>query len=1192
MKQVIYTRAAYLLCLGVAAEFWGVGLYGPKSAQAQINPAPQVRSQAQAQIPAQTPTPAQVQPEKVLGQETTASLPTSVAIAPLRILSPKADQLLDVPATEVTLEYAKAAQVKLQVNGQVVPNELIGKTITNPETQTVSQTWYGVPLQSGENTITAETSIDGQPHQSAVVKTVVRGAAQKLTLGAREARLPADGKAIATVLGELQDVQGNLSNQDALVTLTTTAGEWVGEDADRDQPGFQVKVTQGKYSAQLRSGLVAATANLRAVAQNLEAFSQIAFQTDLRPSIATGVIDLRLGRRGTDFYGSLRDFLPIDGNYGTQLNVKGAVFATGKIGEWLVTGAYNSDRPLNLTCDGETRLFRQTQQNCDNQYPVYGDNSQSYIVAPSTDQLYLRLERTSPVAPSAIDYAMWGDYSTEEFATRSQEFSAMTRQLHGAKVNYNFGNLQVTGLFANNIEGFQRDTIAPDGTSGNYFLSRRLLLQGSEDVYIELEELNRPGTVLERKKLSRGQDYEINYDRGSLLFRSPMLRTDVGKDGEPLVRRIVATYQYETQGSDSILYGGRARYHLSRQQNQERWIGATYLRESQGVRDFELYGVDALFSLGNKGTLIGEYAHSTNVSELLGLVQGGAYRFELQGELAKGLKGRAFYRSAEEGFANNATISFVPGQTRYGAQLQAQVNPQLALRVQYDHEDNRGVAARPLTTTFDLFSPRETALPGTKQDNSLTTIAAGLQQRFGKSDLTIDWLHRQRKDRITEANSSNSDQLRSRLNVPITDRLTFLAQNETTLSSQNDVFYPDRTLVGLNWAALPGINVQLAQQFFTKGQYSGQSITALNVAGDYKLGKETTLSGRYSLFYGDAQWNNSGAIGLKQGLRITPGLRADFAYEHVFGSFVGQSGAGNQFIQPFAPGQSAASLGVTGGDSYSVGLEYNEGEKLQANFRYEHRTSSTGSNTTLNAGAKGKISPALTALMRYQRASSANQNIVGLGTTADFKLGLAYREPGDDRFNALLKYEYRKNPSLTPDSILFGSGNGSRDHLFSVEGIYAPNWQWEFYGKYALRNSRTFLASDLVGTSTVSLGQLRATYRLDDRWDITGEARLIGQRSLNYHELGWALEAGYYLTPNLRLSAGYSFGKVSDRDFSGTRSAGGPYLGVTVKVNDLFNGFGLQKVPQHRRLKISPKINQLIASAPILSRISHALPNP
>jgi hypothetical protein len=199
----------------------------------------------------------------------------------------------------------------------------------------------------------------------------------------------------------------------------------------------------------------------------------------------------------------------------------------------------------------------------------------------------------------------------------------------------------------------------------------------------------------------------------------------------------------------------------------------------------------------------------------------------------------------------------------------------------------------------------------------------------------------------------------------------------------------------------------------------------------------------------------------------------------------------------------------------------------------------------------------LTALARYQQASSANQNL-GLGDSVNVKMGLAYRDINSDQFNALFRYEYRQNPATIPDSILLGTGTGATDHTFAVETIYAPNWQWEFYGKYAFRNSTSYLSNELVGTSSVNLSQLRATYRLGYSLDLVGESRLITQG--NYMETGFVLETGYYLTPNLRLAAGYAFGKVEDRDFSGSRAAGGAYLGLTVKLNELFEGFGLQKV--------------------------------
>ena len=1092
-----------------------------------------------------------------------SALQTPAALAPgeVRILLPTAQTLLDIPAATVVLQYAQGNQVDLQVNGVKVSDTLVGRTETDKTTGIVTQSWYGVALKEGENTLTAQTSSNGIAGSLASVKVQVRGDVKQMTVGTVEARIPADGRSTATIQGQLLDSKGNRSNRDALVTLVTSEGEFVGTDASQDQPGFQVKAIQGQFTASLRSSLNARTVNVRATTGSLEAFTQLLFETNLRPSIATGVIDIRFGKRGTNFYDSFRSFLPVDRDNRYKLDVRGAVFTTGKIGEWLFTGAYNSNRSLNQTCDGTTRLFRDTQS-CDQTYPTYGDSSQSTILAPSTDSLYLRIERTSPVLGAGIDSALWGDYNTDEFARRSQEFTAITRQLHGLKVNYNFGNLQLTGFYGNNVQGFQRDTIAPDGTSGYYFVSRRLLVEGSENVFLELEELNRPGTVIERKSLNRGPDYEIDYDRGTLLFRQPVLRTDISTDGETLVRRIIVTYQYDTPGSNNSIYAGRAVYHLSREQNRESWLGATYLKEDQGNRNFALYGVDALLSLGSTAQLITEFAHSSNLSDTLGRVSGSAYRAELEGDIGNSIHARAYVRSAETGFANNATVSFVAGQTRYGTQVAAKLSPFTALRFQYDHEDNRGVAPRPLTTLEDLLTPRLAAVSGSRVNNSLTTISAGVAQRLGASELAIDWFHRDRSDRTNSVFNTTSDQLRSRLTIPLNSRLTFLAQNETTLSAQTDAIYNDRTLLALNWQVMTGINLQLAQQFYTRGQFAGQSITSLGVAGDYKLGANTTLSGRLSMLKSADAMTMYGTAGLIHQIILAPGLKMDLAYEHVFGNFLGKTAAGSQFAQPFAAGQSGASVGLQSGDTYSVGIAYADNPNFQASARFEHRTSSEGSNTVISAAVTGKISPSLTALVRYQQASAANQKLADLGSTATLKLGLAYRDPNDDKFNALLRYEYRKNPSTIPDTILFGTGTGSVNHVLAAEAIYAPNWRWEFYGKFALRSSTSYLAEDFVNAGIVTLGQARATYRLGYKWDLVGEARWINQPGVGYSETGLVAEVGYYLTPNLRLAAGYMFGRVGDRDFEGnSRSSGGPYLGVTIKLNELFNGFGQQRLP-------------------------------
>ncbi|MEM9161481.1 MAG: TonB-dependent receptor [Cyanobacteria bacterium P01_F01_bin.4] len=1092
-------------------------------------------------------------------------LSQAVSSDQVQILNPTVGSVLDVPAATVIVQFPVGADVELRVNDRLVDSELIGRTETDPATNLITQTWYGVALQDGSNTITLVRRGDRSILQS--VEVEVRGAPVEMRLIPREDGIPADGRSTGTLQGQLLDANGNISNWEAVVTLSTSDGEFVGVDYAPDQPGFQVQAQNGRFTAELQASLEAHVVQLQAVANDLEAFNQIRFETPQRPSIATGIVDLRLGARGTDFRSSLRDFLPPDGDNGYEVDLDASLFTMGNIGEWLFTGAFNSDRPLNEDCRGETTLFRQAAGSCSPLYPVYGDDSTLDVTAPSIDNLYLRLERTSPIEGATADYAMWGDFNTEEFANSSQFFTATSRQLHGFKFNYNLGNLAVTGLYGDNVEGFQRDTLAPDGTSGLYFLSRRLVLPGSEEVYIEAEELNRPGTVVARQRLFRGTDYDIDYDRGTILFNDPVLQTSVGDFGEVLVRRIVATYQFEGENTDTNILAGRLQYNFDRTLNQATWLGASYLRENQGGRSFELFGADAQISLGESAQIVAEVAHSESDFDLSGPVSGSAYRIELDGAVDDWLTGRAYWRSTDAGFTNAATTSFVPGQTRYGAQANARLSQDTTLRAQFDHEDNFGTAPRPLTSLSDLLEPGSSPVPGSRVDNSLTTYSLGLSQRLGDSNLEFDWIHRDRSDRTNpDLFDVSSDQLRTRLTTRLSNDLTFRAQNELTLSSDSDPIYPSRTLFGLDWQVMPGITLGVNQIFYGgDGLSDADSLTTVDLTGEHSLGEDTTIRGRFTSLDG---LQLGGAVGIEHGFDLGPGLRLDLGYERTFNSLLGSTASGTQFRQPFAVGTGGSALTTTNGNTYTVGLSYTDNPDLQASARFEHRDSSRGSNTVFDATAVGRLSPAVSALFNYQLTRAANQNISGIGTTSNLKLGLAYRDPNDDRLNALLRYEHRINPGTLPTNALFGRSVDTSEHLFSAEAIYAPNWQWEFYGKYAFRNSTTRISQpgdDFVSSNNLHLAQLRATYRFDYHWDITGEARWFGGLG-DYSEVGYSLEAGYYPTPDLRLYAGYSGGGAYDDDFGVNRSASGFYLGVSAKINNLFDGFGLQNVapPQQR----------------------------
>ncbi|WP_242037999.1 hypothetical protein [Tolypothrix sp. FACHB-123] len=1056
-------------------------------------------------------------------------------------------------------------------------------------------------------------------------------------------RVQADGRSTIKLQGQITDEQGQLIPEDVLVTLTTSAGKFVGADQDKDQGGFQVRAIDGEFSATLQSDIKPQQVRIRAAVEEIktrsavgrsaprspqitpgestfpqqtdtslidkvgevpiEAFTQVEFTTYLRPSLTTGIVNLRIGPGGTNYWGSFRDFLNPDRTGGTEVDLSAAVFTTGKVGDWLFTGAFNSERPINQDCEGRNRLFGGVQF-CEQQYPVYGDSSTFTATTPSIDSFYARIER-SPFIPGADpDYFMWGDYNTEEFSRPSQLYTATARQLHGFKANYNFGPLQITGLYANNIEGFQRDTIVPNGVSGNYFLSRRLLVPGSETVYLEAEEINRPGTVIQRQQLFRGPDYEIDYDRGTLLFRRPILATELNPFGATLVRRIVVTYQNEG-GQDSKLYGGRLQYNISQDLERKSFFGASYLQEDQGSQEFRLFGADFLLSLGDAGKIVGEYARSNGNLVDGRDFNGSAYRLEAFGKIGESFLGQAYYRAVEPNFNNNSTFSFTPGQTRYGASVLAKITDTTSFTLGYDFEENYGTAATGINSTlgfFDLFDPQPQARPGEAVNNTLKTFRAGILQRIGTTDVSLEYVNRSREDRVSNRFTGDADQLVSRLKIPLTESLTFQGQNELNLGD-SDPLYPNRTTLGLDWKAYPGVTLRLAHQFYDDSSLiPGNSITTLDTILDRKLSEDTSLTGRYSVLSAFNGLQGQGAVGLNHRWAIAPGLRVNVGYEYIFKNIFNGTAAGSQFGQYYAVGQTASSLGLYSGSVYSLGFEYTDNPQFQASTRFEYRDGDESNNLVISAAAAGKLSPALTALVRYQQAGEANvflPSTVGvisegvrfqeLGDTSNLKLGLAYRDPSNDKFNALLKYEWRQNYDSIPETQLTGST--ATGQIFSAEAIYAPSWRWEFYGKYAFRNGVTFLDGDRFDAD-VNLAQLRTTYRLGYRTDLAVEGRWIGQTSnsgTNYNEFGIAVESGYYLTPDLRVGLGYSFGSVDDQDFTGYRSQGGFYVNITLKLNELLGGFGLQKpVPKQQEESEVEPIAQGTSQSQLINRLKQS----
>ncbi|NER85024.1 MAG: hypothetical protein F6K42_37055, partial [Leptolyngbya sp. SIO1D8] len=199
----------------------------------------------------------------------------------VQILSPSVGAILDVPAATVILQYPSGIGVDLWVNGERVDPGLVGRTAVDPTTSLVTQTWYGVPLSAGGNTLVVTPT--GSQDTLATVEIQVRGTPVELTVGTRGDRVSADGRSTITVQGQLLDESGNISNWDTVVTLTASDGTFIGADFEPDTPGFQVEAINGRYVAELQSSLEAQVVQLEAKASGMTAYNQVQFSTQQRP---------------------------------------------------------------------------------------------------------------------------------------------------------------------------------------------------------------------------------------------------------------------------------------------------------------------------------------------------------------------------------------------------------------------------------------------------------------------------------------------------------------------------------------------------------------------------------------------------------------------------------------------------------------------------------------------------------------------------------------------------------------------------------------------------------------------------------------------------------------------------------------------------------------------------------------------
>lgn len=876
------------------------------------------------------------------------------------------------------------------------------------------------------------------------------------------------------------------------------------------------------------------------------------------------------------FYVGLADFSlghrieRIDGGNLDEVYTKGRLsfYLKGKIkGQYLLTAAAD-------TQDGEIgtmhrRLNQKNSENIlkridpDSYYPVYGDGSTSVDDAPTSGNLYVRLEKGD-------SHVMWGDYRTSISGTRLLNHS---RELYGAQGVYKSDKKTKDGNSKVEVEAYaaqpdslpQREYYSATGGSV-YFLKRQDIIVGS-DVVRQIIRDDLSGRIIKTIILQRGKDYTINTTQGLITLAQPLsaiVKDDAvireGANGT-LKNSLQINYEYTplTSDVDGFAYGGRAAAWI----NDRLRVGITGHKEDVDIAQQQAFGADFHLRFGEKSWLEGEYAQSrgtgfgTTFSDNGGFSidenassgrlgqAAGAYSFHghiALSDIDEKLSGNLgfYYDSAAAGFSTLNTDIDVARQI-WGVSAEIDFSKRLTAKASFDQFDDDNGKAR----TDGAFSIRS-------QYNDDISLEIGL-----KATEQTDPIHTASHGRRVDGGG--------KITYKINENTALNAFAQGTLASSGTIARNDRYGIGAEHKLSDKLTLSGEISHGTDGAGGNAKIAyAPNENKQYYIGYELDPTRVF-----DTAGRNLGAFvaGAKQNHNDEFSTYIESKYDH-FGnerSIISSHGATYKptdewrFSGQYETGKNdRLSEADFRRNAISASAGYTKDEDFKANLRAEIRMDDSQDikrqrdTYMLLGGLSVRVSDDWVLKADGQAIhSTTDQNSIANGQFYKANIGYAYRPTKNDRFNALLRYTYLYDLPAADQVTLAGTtlGLAQNSHIISADGTYRLNDYLSIGGKYGYRLgevSQTRLAEDFT-PSSAHLGILRADINVVKKWDLLGEVRMLRLPQAEQTYYGGLTAVYRHVGDNIKVGAGYNFGKFSDDLADLTLDNEGTFLNVIGK---------------------------------------------
>ena len=1004
------------------------------------------------------------------------------------LLWPPVDHLPAMPSFKAAVKHDATWRVSLTVNDQVVDDLNFNGIATNSAATLAVTRWAGVDLHEGDN-LCVFTARDDQGRVMVERSRILHfsGPPVRVELVAEASDLVSGGRRPAEIAVRLTDRDGYPVRRGLIGEFSVDAPYEPERLRSEDRKAALGSLEEPRPTYTVgKDGI----AHIRLEPTTISGEVLLRFplnqrHEDIRAWLAPEdrdwiLVGLAEGTTGWNAVAGNLENLAEDG-HDEEFYAEGrlAFFARGRVkGRWLLTAAYDSRRDASDPDD--TRLFGAVDP--DALYTVYGDASVQTHDAASRDKLYLKLERDR-------FYALFGDFATGLTVT---ELSRYNRRLTGLKSSVRTGVLDLTAFAARSHQGYAREELRGDGTSGIYRLDRGDLLVNSEQVTIEVRDRYRSELVLSEQRLTRFLDYDIDFVNGTLVFRQPIYQRD--ENFNPVF--IVVEYETWDDREPQLQAGGRVAAHLGGDRIE---VGATVVHEGAHGTSGDLAGLDTRVDVTEHLEVRAELAGSE--TDLTG--RHGAYRADAV-HRSRNLEAKAWLRRQESGFGLGQQRFGEAGMLKYGADFDWRFRRSWSFGGRALHESNLLTSAN-----RDLFETR---------------------LAWNEGPWAAHVGHRQAVDRFATAPEARSLQLKGGVSAALLrTRLRLNADHDQSLGGQNaNSDYPTRTGLGAEYQVIPQAAV------FTRGEVTrgvGQDTrsTRVGVRSTPWAGGEVATSLEQKYREGATRvYRNAG---LKQIWHLNERWSVDGGLDHAQ-----VDGPAPDRVNPGVPSAIGADEGYT-----AVAL----GATCRGrNWRWVQRAELRNASSEDKWGLDGSLFVEPTDALGLQAGARA-QRVSGRGSErriADWRLGLAWRPP-DSAWSVLQRLDYKTEELTGADFAL--------DNWRIVNNINV-NWRsrpWlQIAGRYGLRFAREMYESERYDATTDLVG-LEARWFFARHWDVGLQAATRNSWTFHVHDLSGGAAVGLNLMEDLWLSLGYNVVGFRDRDFTGGYTAQGPYLRFRFRFN-------------------------------------------